>query len=239
MKKIMAAVAALIMCMTAGLSCAEETQTEKDHDFLGWLEDGLNMLTDYAEEAWDAAGPAVEAGWEKAQEAMGAGFETVMEKLTEWVESAESYMAEHGWDRKIEEAWETLKEGAKKTGAVTQEKLEAAYQTVRDWLIQTGDDVDESVGEAVDSLASAAGVAEARLAEWYRTMEDCMEANREKVTAEVQEAWNTVLENTEEAGAVTREKLDSAYATLRAWLEELGEETDPENVQVLEDMMDE
>ena len=83
MKKIMAAVAALIMCMTAGLSCAEETQMEKDHDFLGWLEDGLNMLTDYAEEAWDAAGPAVEAGWEKAQEAMGAGFETVMEKLTE------------------------------------------------------------------------------------------------------------------------------------------------------------
>lgn len=248
MKKIMAVMLALMMGLIPGLyALAEGTEvpadvsgeTQEKRDFLSWLDEGIEMLTEVAAESWEKAAPAIEAGWEKAAETMSSGLEWMVARLTDWADCAEKYMAEHGWDKKIEEAWETLKDGAARTGAYTQEKLEAAYRTVREWLARTGDEVDQEVAEAVDGMASAAGVTEAALAEWYRNMETYLQENGDKVTEAVQEAWDTIRKGAENAESVTAESMSQAYATLREWLDGMGEEDASGDPEVPEPMKEE
>ena len=205
MKKMMAMVMALVLCMMlCGAAPAEEADPEKK-DFFSWIGQGVEMFT-------------------------------VSGKVGGWIDRAEAYMKEKQWDAKVQQAWGTLKEGAEHQGEVAMEKLTDAYHTVREWMLQTGESVDQSVAEAVDQVASAAGVAEAKMVSWYRRMESYMAEKAGLVTETVRDAWNVIKQSAMDAGSFTEEKVTEAYATVREWLCSTGESEDSEMVQVLDEV---
>ncbi len=239
MKKTAAAAAVLTVGMligTLGLAetpdpavgntAAAESQTEavsEDSSFLSWLGEGADMLFDFVSTGWELAGDAAESG-----------MDWLSGKFDEWSSRAETYMKDHQWDVKVEEAWNTLKEGAEHTGAVAQEKLDEAYRTVRDWLTSADETVDQAAADAVDSMAAAAGVAEAKLSGWCRRMDAYMTEKSALVTDAAGDAWDTVRQYTQDAGSVARDRLDEACQTLREWLESVGEGEDSEAVKGLD-----
>ncbi len=218
---------------TAGTDAsAEDVQTEEEtveteeDSFLSWVDQELDKLTD-----------AVSEGWDKATDAVVSGWDWLTEKSAEWIDKAEAYMKEKEWDKKVEDAWNTLKEGASKQGQVAKETLEDAYATVKEWIEQTGEDADREISEAVDGVAGAAGVAEARFSSWCRRMEDYMEQKADLVTDAVRDAWTVIKEGASEADEAARKKLDQAYETVLEWLktDETGEGA--EMVMELEEIM--
>ncbi len=230
MKKLIAAVLALSMCMmlvgavTAETADSAGTVTEstpapadddaiaEGNDFLDWIGQGVEMISG----------------------AVTEGFAWLQEKSGEWIEKAEAYMESHQWDRKVEEAWETLKQGAAEQGTVAKEKLVEAYDTVKTWITDSGDAADQAITEAVDGIAAAAGVAEAKVSSWYRMMEAYMTEKADLVTDAAREAWETICQSASEAGSVAREELDKACDTFGEWLESIGEDEDSDAVQGLE-----
>ena len=130
MKRITAAILAMIMSVTLAFGAFAETaetgsevpseqvnetlemEEEDENAFLTWLREGANLISEHAAEGWDMASEAVKAGWEEASQAVTSGMEWLQEKSTEWLAEAEAYMKEHEWDRKVQDAWETLKKGA-------------------------------------------------------------------------------------------------------------------------------
>ena len=241
MKRITAAVLAMIMSVTLAFGAFAETaetgsevpseqvnetleiEEEDENAFLTWLREGANLISEHAA-----------AGWEEASQAVTSGMEWRQEKSTEWLAEAEAYMKEHEWDRKVQDAWETLKKGAAKTGEIAADKLAEAYQTVHDWVWENSEEVNEDIAEAVDSLGEAAGVAQASASSWCRTMEEFMEEKQDLVTEEVKEAMDVIREYARDAESVTAEKLEEASQTVQTWLESVGEESDAENVPMEE-----
>lgn len=80
--------------------------------------------------------------------------------VSAWFDEVGSFFSERSSEmsQSVAEAWETLKDGAEQTGAYTQEQLDMAYRTIRDWFRTSGETAEESVLEAVDNIAEAAGV---------------------------------------------------------------------------------
>lgn len=252
MKRITAAILAMIMSVTLAFGAFAETaetgsevpseqvnetlemEEEDENAFLTWLREGANLISEHAAEGWDMASEAVKAGWEEASQAVTSGMEWLQEKSTEWLAEAEAYMKEHEWDRKVQDAWETLKKGAAKTGEIAADKLAEAYQTVHGWVWENSEEVNEDIAEAVDSLGEAAGVAQASVSSWCRTMEEFMEEKQDLVTEEVKEAMDVIREYARDAESVTAEKLEEASQTVQTWLESVSEESDAENVPMEE-----
>ena len=164
------------------------------------------------------------------------GWDLMTDQITAWIGEAEAVLAEMDWDDQVREAWATLREGAARQGSIAAEKLSEAYGTVRDWLRDNRSALDQAVAEVVDRVAAAAGVAEAKMAEWCRMMEKYMAERSALVTEAVKEAWTVIKQNAEEAGTVTREKLAEAYAVVRQWLCSLGETEDSDIVLSLDEM---
>ena len=218
----------------------EETEMKEengeDNDFLNWIGEGAGMLSDALSDGWDKAKDAVQAGFGMASDAVQEGMEWMKEKIADWTENAEAYMEKKQWDKKVEEAWETLKTGAQKTGEVAAEKVTEAYHTVRDWLLESDEAVDQEVAEAVDRVAEYAGVAEAKMSGWYRRMESYMTEKADLVTDSVREAWEIIRRSAVDAGSVAAEKVSQAFETVRQWLESLGETEDAEIVEQLVEM---
>ncbi len=114
---------------------AAEANEEKD-GFLDWIGQRMEKVSATLSEGLDMAAEAVEAGWNKASEAVSSGIDWLGDKTTDWTDEAEAYMQKKQWDKKVQDAWETLKTGAQQTGEAAEEKLTEAYHTVRDWLLQ-------------------------------------------------------------------------------------------------------
>ena len=228
MKKTTAIAMALVLCMMFGGAALAENpsvteipvvteitqegeplEAEEANPFLQWIGQGLELVEDQ-----------VTAGWNTVTETVTAGWDTVVGQVTGWADAVENYLTEKklAWDAETSEAWNTLKEGAEHQGEIAQEKLDAAYTAIRDWLIQAGDTVDQRVAQAVDAMAGAAGVVDAQVSGWYRTVETFMVQNSEKVTESVQDAWNTVEQSVTGAGNVAAEKLSEACETIRTWM---------------------
>ena len=242
---MMLSVAAL--AETAAESSAEsmaETQTEETsaemkeekNGFLDWIGQGMDKVSGTLSEGLEMAGDAVEAGWNRASGAVVSGVDWLGGKVSDWTSEAEAYIQKKQWDKKVQDAWETLKHGAQQAGETAEETLTEAYHTVRDWLVQTDETVDQTAAEALDRVAGAAGVAEAKLSSWYRKIETCMTEKADLVTESTREAWDLIKCNAVEAGSIAGEKLEGAYTTLRDWLTSIGEPDDSEMMQVLKDM---
>lgn len=210
----------------------EEEQNE--NTFLSRIGNGAGIVFDAIGSGWQKAGNAVLAGWDKASDALGSGLEWLGEKIADWTGRAEAYMQEKQWDKKVHEAWDTLKAGTQHTGEMAQDKLDEAYLTVKNWLAESSETADPSVAEAVDGIAAAAGAAEAKLSGWYRKMEAYMTEKADLVTDSAAEAWEIIKQNAAVAGSVTSEALDSASETLRQWLSSVGEGEASEAIQSLD-----
>ena len=204
---------------------ATEKAAAEKNTFLSWIGEGADMLT-----------AALSDGWDKASDAVSSGMDWLDEKIADWTDQAEDYMQKKQWDKKVQDAWETLKTGAQQSGEKAGEKLTEAYHTVQAWLTETGETVDQGVAEAVDRVAEAAGVAEAKLSGWYRKMESYMTEKTGLVTESAREAWNVIKQNASAAGSVAKETLCDAYSAIREWLESLGEPEDAELIQTLDEI---
>ena len=210
------------------------TEGEKGKDsFLDWINQGMDIVYDTFSDGWNKAVDAAETGWNKASEAVTSGIDWLDGKISDWTDKAEVYMQKKQWDKKVQDAWEILKNGALQAGESAEETLTEAYHTVREWLMEVDDTMDQEVAEAVDRVAEAAGVAEAKLSGWYRKMEGYMTEKANLVTESVREAWAQIRQNTVKAGSVAEEKLTEAYTTIHEWLLKNGEPEDSEIVQGL------
>ncbi len=125
----------------------------------------------------------------------------------------------------VQEAWNTLKEGAEYAGKYSKEAVTEAYQTVRDWMQGEGEAVDQEAASALDQMAAAAGVEEAELAEWYRTVENFVTSNAEKMTESTKEAWRVMKEANIAGAKIVKEEVMEAYGKVRDWVIDFGTES--------------
>ena len=209
--------------VTAVPSQREETvltEAAPDDDYFGkWAVDGFGFITDQVTSGWNTMTESIVNGWNSMAQSILDGSDTVGD-----------FFAEQHIDQKVEDAWNTLKEGASNKGEVTKEKLDEAYQTVRNWFVNSEKTVDQEMAVAVDAVASTAGVAEAQVSAAYRTIEIFMTENSEKVTESVKDAWQTICQNAVDMEAAAQEKRTAAYETILEWLKEF-ETSEAENAE--------
>ena len=163
-----------------------------------------------------------------------SGWNTMVDSILGGADTVGSYFQEQKPGEQIEEAWNTLKEGAEHQGSVAQEKLNEAYETVRNWFVDSGEKVDQEIAAAVDAVAGTAGVVEAQVSNAYRTIENFMVENSEKVTEAVVDSWNTIVDSSANIGSTAYEKTVDSYETLRSWIETFGDENTEEAIQALD-----
>ncbi len=190
----------------------ETEKTGKESSFMDWIGEGMELI-----------GDSVETGWNIVTDATESGLEWLQGKIDESSEKAEKYLEEHAWDQEVKEAWSILKQSAVKKGEIAQDKVMEAYRTVRDWVIESGDKADQQVAAAVDSVAAAAGVAEAQILSCYRTVESFVTVHAAEAGDAVKEAWTTIKKSAEDAGPVAQKELTEAYETMKNWIDSLGE----------------
>ncbi len=178
------------------------------------------------------------AGWKWLQDTVKAGTEYLQENLPVWEETIEQYYAEFSTDPEVQEAWSTLKEGASEVGRISKEKAEEAYNTIRNWMQKNGKPINQEIAEAIDQIAIAAGVDEAELAEWHRTVENFIATHKDSVTQSVRDAWETIKEYSAETGNVAKEKVEEAYQALNDWFESFNNEESEEAEEALEKIVE-
>ena len=180
----------------------------------------------------------LDTGWKWLQDTVKAGTDYLRENLPVWEKTIEQYYAEFGNDPEVQEAWETLKEGASEAGRVSKEKAEEAYNTIRDWMKENGGTISRDISEAIDRIAIAAGVDEAKLAEWHRTVEEFIAAHRNTMTESAQQAWETIKEYSSETGNAAKEKVEEAYQALSDWFESFNTEESEKAEEALEKIVE-
>ena len=217
----------LCLCMLCSYTAIAESSVfvpkETDEDsFFSWIDKEIEQLSD-----------TFGSSWETTSEALSSGLDWFNGKMTDWISQAETYLQENEWDKKVETAWETLITGAQHTGEVSMLKLNEAYQTVNNWLIESDYGMDEHLADAVDALAEAAGVAGTKLSGWYREMNAFMQENASLVTDAAADAWKIIGQNVSNAASFSEEALTNASKTLESWLRSIGESDDSESIQGL------
>lgn len=91
--------------------------------------------------------------------------------------------------------------------------------TVRNWLIQEGDKVDQGIDTTVDGIASVSGVMEATVSGGYRTIEAFMTTSTKSASEAVKQSWDTIKQANIERLSIAKDKLDDAYQTVQTcWL---------------------
>ena len=205
-------IAALAEAPAATEEPAEETLQEETEGsrFLEWIGQGLDLAADTARSGWHAV-----SGWADA----------TGDTLTDWYRKAEEYLTGKDWSEEAREAWNTLKEEAEHKGSIARDELEKAYRTLRDWCIRTGETVDQGMADIIDAAAGAAGVAEATVSGWYRTVEDYVTSRADTVSDSVREAWETIKEANATGLDMAREGVRDACETVKSWLDSLDEDT--------------
>ena len=178
------------------------------------------------------------AGWKWLQDTVKAGTEYLQKNLPVWEKTIEQYYAEFSTDPEVQEAWSTLKEGASEVGRISKEKAEEAYDTIRNWMQENGKPINQEIAEAIDQIAIAAGVEEAELAEWHRTVENFIATHKESLTEHAQEAWETIKDYSAETGSVAKEKVEEAYQALSDWFGSFNTEESEEAEEALEKIVE-
>ncbi len=159
--------------------------------------------------------------------------------MQEWNDTVQKYLEEKKSSSDVQEAWNTLKEGAEHAGKVSEEAVTEAYHVVRDWTLDTSDAIDQSIASAIDQMASAAGVKEAEIAEWYRTVENFVTSNAEEMKESTREAWTVIKEANIEGAKIAKKEIKEAYTELSDWIVDFGTESAEIAEEALDDIMDE
>lgn len=249
MKKTTAIALALVMCLTFGTAALAEapeaiqvpevieTMAEMPaEEIMAEVEETAETesLKDKVEHGWTNLISTIEGGWNTVVSTVENGWNTVTGTLADWTHTVETFVTGRDWNAEVQEAWSTLKDAAAHKGEAALDQVTAAYETVRSWFIQVGDTVDQSVAIAVDSVADAAGVVEAKLSGWYRTLETFFAEHSEQLTEEVRTACDTIRQSITNVGSVAQDKLDSAYQTVHDWIQQQGETEDSVVMEALE-----
>jgi hypothetical protein len=171
MKKMISLIPAFMICCALTMATAETAPTPAQDNVAieepSRIEESADRFLDSVQDTWDAfLGMASDAGdvareWtEGALNDAGTFLGDRFADVSAWFDEVGSFFSERSSEMglSVTEAWETLKGGAEQTGMYSQEQLEAAYRTIRDWFRTSGETVEESVLEAVDNIAEAAGV---------------------------------------------------------------------------------
>ncbi len=238
MKRTIAALGALAIALgftvtAAGTAFAEtpaespapvtESEIEKS-EYFSWIGDGMRWVEETCIMSMDA---------------VAGGTEWLLESMKEWNGTVQDYLDEKKSDPEVREAWNTLKDGAEHAGEVSEEAATEAYHTVRDWMLKKSDAIDQGVASALDRMAGAAGVREAQVAEWYRTVEGFVTSNAEEMTESTLEAWTVIKEANVEGTKIVKEEVTEAYTEVRDWVVEFGTESADTANEALEHIMEE
>ena len=172
-------------------------------------------------------------GWDWITEITGINTDAARETVREWVDTVSEFASDLRDNPEVQEAWNTLKEGALKAGTAGKEAVTKAYRTVLNWWLENGKEITKEAASALDGLAKTAGVEKAELAEWYSTVEEYISAHKETVTSAVKEAWELIKKTGVEAGDTAQEKLTEAYQTIREWLETVNDKKAKEAEEAL------
>ena len=155
MKKMLTSAIGILLCLAILLSCtayAESTAAAPGEvgasDYVEWLKDGWKLLQKTVENATNY----------------------LKENLPVWEKTIEDYYKQFSKNPEVEDAWETLKEGATEAGRVSKEAATEAYNRVCKWIQENGGTASEELAEAIDRVGRAAGVDESTLAEWHRNI---------------------------------------------------------------------
>ncbi len=196
---------------------------EEESSYLSWIGDGFQWVKDT---------------YETSKDAIAGGTEWLIQSIQEWNGTVENYLEEKKSSTEVRDSWNTLREGAKKAGEVNVEAMTNAYHTVRDWMIATGEMIDQNVASALDQTASAAGVKEAEISEWYRTVENFVVSNSEKVSDVTREAWEEIKDANLAGARMTKEKVMAAYHTVQDWIISFDTEESEVAEEALEHIME-
>ena len=171
MKKMISLVPAFMICCALTMATAETAPTPAQDNVAieepSRIEESADRFLDSVQDTWDAfLGMASDAGdvareWtEGALNDAGTFLGDRFADVSAWFDEVGSFFSERSSEMglSVTEAWETLKGGAEQAGKYSQEQLDAAYRIIRDWFRSPGETVEESVLEAVDNIAEAAGV---------------------------------------------------------------------------------
>ncbi|MCR5090226.1 MAG: hypothetical protein K6C08_12040 [Oscillospiraceae bacterium] len=238
MKKTIATVSAIalalgITMMSGGVAMAETPEVSptpvieseiEENDYFSWIGDGMRWVRET---------------YTTSRDAVIDGTEWLIESTREWNETVQEYLDERKSDPEVREAWNTLRDGAEHAGKVSEEAAAEAYHTVRDWMLKKGDAIDQHVASALDRMASAAGVREAEIAEWYRTVENFVTSNAEEMSEDTMEAWQVVKEANIEGTKLVKEEIMEAYEDVRDWVVDFGTESADAAEDALKRIMEE
>ena len=175
----------------------------------------------------------LQQGFDWISEITGIDTEAAKETVTGWVDTVSEFASGIKDNPELQEAWNTLKEGALQAGTAGKEAVTEAYHMVLDWWLENGDKITGEAASALDGLAKAAGVEQADIAEWYSMVEEFIAEHKETVTSGVKDAWDMIKEYGVEAGDAAREKLNDAYKTIQDWLDSLDEKESKEAEEAL------
>lgn len=181
----------------------------------------------------------IENTWNTITGTVTDGFSVVTGTVEQWAQTVESYFTEKGSaiSGEAQAAWTILQEGATEKGKIAQNQAEEAYRTLRAWFEQAGDAVDQGVAAAIDATAGAAGVIEAQVSGWYRTVEAFIVDSSETVSETVLQAWTTIREESVHMGTVAADQLAEAYNTVREWLQSFDTEEAAQASEALDNIV--
>ena len=200
--------------------------------FIAWML-CLVMLLSGVASAESAGSGWLQKGWDWIKGITGINTDAARETVRGWADTVSEFASEIRDNPEVQEAWNTLKEGALKAGTAGKEAVTKAYRTVLDWWLENGKEITKEAASALDGLAKAAGVEKAELAEWYSTVEEYISAHKETVTSGVKDAWELIKQVGTEAGDAAQEKLDEAYKMIREWLETVNDKKAKEAEEAL------
>jgi len=171
MKKMISLIPAFMLCCALTMATAETTPAPTQDNVTieesTRIEESTDRFLDSVQDTWDAfLGMASDAGdvareWtEGALNDAGTFIGDRFADVSAWFDEVGNFFSERSSEMSqgFTEAWETLKGGAEQVGKYSQEQLDAAYRTIRDWFRTSDETVEESVLEAIDNIAEAAGV---------------------------------------------------------------------------------
>lgn len=178
----------------------------------------------------------IENAWNTITDTVTDGFRLMTGTVEEWAQTVESYFTEQGraMSEETQAAWNTLQECATEKGKIAQNQAEEAYHTLRAWFEQAEDAVDQGVAAAIDAVAGAAGVIEAQVSGWYRTVEAFIVGSSETVSETVLQAWTLIREESVHTGTVAADQLSEAYKTVRKYLQSFDTEQAVQASEALE-----
>ncbi len=200
--------------------------------FIAWML-CLVMLLSGVASAESAGSGWLQKGWDWIKGITEINTDAARETVRGWADTVSEFASEIRDNPEVQEAWNTLKEGALKAGTAGKEAVTRAYRTVLNWWLENGKEITKEAASALDGLAKAAGVEKAELAEWYSTVEEYISAHKETVTSAVKEAWELIKKTGVEAGDTAQEKLTEAYQTIREWLETVNDKKAKEAEEAL------